>query len=106
MHRPSCLDAAREALRLADASPAEAVALASATVRRARRQGDATARAVAERAWGQALRHRGDLDRALTHLQRSLHCAEEAGDAPTAAAARLTVAFLLAERGHARHALD
>ena len=43
MHRPSCLDAACEALRLADASPAEAVALASATVRRARRQGDATA---------------------------------------------------------------
>lgn len=106
MHRPSCLDAAREALRLADASPAEAVALASATVRRARRQGDATARAVAERAWGQALRHRGDLDRALTHLQRSLRCAEEAGDAPTAAAARLTVAFLLAERGRAQHALD
>ena len=30
----------------------------------------------------------------------------EAGDAPTAAAARLTVAFLLAERGRARHALD
>ena len=56
-------------------------------VRRARRRGDATARAVAERAWGQALRHRGDLDRALTHLQRSLRCAEEAGDAPTAAAA-------------------
>ena len=47
VHRPSCLDAAREALRLAVASPAEAVALASATVRRARRQGDATARAVA-----------------------------------------------------------
>jgi tetratricopeptide (TPR) repeat protein len=106
VHRPSRLDAAREALRLADASPAEAMALASATVRRARRQGDTVARAVAERAWGQALRHRGDLDRALAHLQRSLRCAEEAGDAATAAEARLTVAFLLAERGRAGQALD
>lgn len=106
MHRPSCLDAAREALRLADASPAEAVVLASATVRRARRRGDAVARAVAEQAWGQALRHRGALDRALAHLQRSLRCAEEAGAAPTAAAARLTMAFLLAERGRPAQALD
>ena len=106
MHRRSCLDAAQEALRLADASPADAVVLASATVRRARRHGDAEARAVAEQAWGQALRHRGALDRALTHLQRSLRCAEEAGAAPTAAAARLTMAFLLAERGRPAQALD
>lgn len=105
MHRTSCLEAAREALRLADASPADAVALAAATVRRARRQGDAVARAVAEQAWGQALRHRGDLDRALRHLQRSLRFADEAGDAPTAAEARLTTAFLLAERGRAGQAL-
>ena len=80
--------------------------LASATVRRARRHGDAVAWAVAEQAWGQALRHRGALDRALAHLQRGVRCAEEAGAAPTAAAARLALAFLLAERGRAGQALD
>ena len=61
---------------------------------------------VAEQAWGQALRHRGAHDHALTHLQRSLRCAEEAGAAPTAVAARLTMAFLLAERGRPAQALD
>jgi tetratricopeptide (TPR) repeat protein len=105
VQRPSCLDSAREALRLADASPAEAALLASATVRRARRSGDGVARAVAEQAWGQALRHRGDLDRALAHLRRAVQCAEEAGAPAVEAEARLSLAYLLADRGRAEQAL-
>ena len=106
MHHPRALDSAHEALRLAEAAPADAVALAAATVRRARRSGDAVACAVAERAWGLALRQRGDLGGAVVHLQRGVRCAEQAGDDPVAAEARLTLAYSLAERGRAEQALD
>ena len=101
----SCLESARDALRLADASPSEAAVLAAATVRRARRNNDGVARAVAEQAWGQALRHRGDLDRAVAHLRRAVRCAEEAGARDVEAEARLSLAYLLADRGRAEQAL-
>jgi tetratricopeptide (TPR) repeat protein len=105
VHRTSRVERAREALRLTYAAPAEAVRLAAVTARGARRVSDAVACAVAEHAWGQALRLRGDLDRALTHLQRSVRCAEEAGAGEVAAEARLSLAFVLAERGRAEAAL-
>jgi len=101
----SSLDRARQALRLADAAPAQALVLAAATVRQARKDGDRVACAVAEQAWAQALRHRGAVGRALVHLQRAVHEAEAAGDATVAAEARLALAFLLAERGRAEQAL-
>ena len=106
MHRPSARDDAHEALRLAEAAPAGALTLAAATVRRARRSGDGVACAVAERAWGLALRQRGDLGGAVIHLQRGVRCAEEAGDDRVAAETRLTLAYSLAERGRAEQALD
>ena len=105
MHRPSPLDRALEALRLAEAEPGAAVRLAGTTVRRARRHGDGVACAVAERAWGLALRQRGELDRALVHLRRGVHCAEEAGAGTVAAEVRLTLAYALAERGRPEQAL-
>ena len=106
MHRPSALDSAHEALRLAEAAPADAVVLAAATVRRARRSGDGVACAVAERAWGLALRQRGDLGGAVVHLQRGVRCAEEAHADRVAAETRLTLAYSLAERGRAEQALE
>ena len=79
--------------------------LAAATVRRARRSGDGVARAVAEQAWGQALRHRGDLDRAVAHLRRAVRAAEEAGARGVEGEARLGLAYLLADRGRPEQAL-
>jgi len=106
VHRSPGLDSAYEALRLAEAAPAKAVAMAAVTVRRARREGDGVACAVAERAWGLALRHNGDLDRALNHLTRAVRCAEEADARAVAAEARLTLAYALAERGRPERALE
>jgi tetratricopeptide (TPR) repeat protein len=105
VQQPSSLDRARQALRLADAAPAEALALAAATVRQARKDCDGVACAVGEQAWAQALRHRGAVDRALLHLQRGVDAAEAAGDTSVAAEVRLALAFLLAERGRAEQAL-
>src|SRR5690348_78538 len=103
--RSSCLDRAEEALRLADALPVQAAALAAAAVRQSRRRGDEVARAVAEQAWGQALRHRGQLERALAHVQRAVRSAEQAGAVDVAVQARLGLAFMLAERARPEQAL-
>src|SRR4051794_13908378 len=100
------LASAHEALRLAEAQPAEAAARALTVVRRAARAGDRTAQAVAERAWGLALRHRGDVDRALVHLRRAVALALEAGAAEVAGEARMTLAFALVERGRSAQALE
>src|SRR4051812_22103902 len=100
------LASAHEALRLAEAQPAEAAARALTVVRRAARAGDRTAQAVAERAWGLALRHRGDVDRALVHLRRAVALALEAGAAEVAGEARVTLAFALVERGRSAQALE
>ncbi|MGY1603702.1 CHAT domain-containing protein [Geodermatophilus sp. SYSU D00815] len=100
------LQLAREALRLAEAAPAEAVDRARAVARTAARAGDGVARAVAERAWGLALRHGGDLDRALVHLRRAVAVALGAGAAECAGEARVSLAYALVERGRPRQALD
>lgn len=96
------LGEAQEALRLAEAAPAEAIALAEAVVRRT---GAGVAFAVAHRAWGLALRHRGDLDRSIAHLRTAVRGAEDVGAADVAAGARLTLAHALAERGRTTAAL-
>src|SRR3954449_3457634 len=100
------LASAHGAHRRAEAKPAEAAARALTVVRRAARAGDRTAQAVAERAWGLALRHRGDVDRALVHLRRAVALALEAGAAEVAGEARMTLAFALVERGRSAQALE
>ncbi|WP_448623608.1 CHAT domain-containing protein [Geodermatophilus sp. URMC 64] len=106
MGEGTTLELAHEALRLAEAVPAEAAARARDVVRLAGRDGDGAARAVAERAWGLALRHRGDLDRALVHLRRAVELALDAGRPDIAGEARTTLAYALAERGRPRQALE
>jgi tetratricopeptide (TPR) repeat protein len=102
----TALELAEEALRLAEADPAEAVARARTVVRRAGRSADAVAQAVAERAWGLALRHRGDLDRALVHLRRAVDVALAAQESGIAGEARMSLAFALVERGRSTQALE
>ncbi|NYJ07968.1 CHAT domain-containing protein [Petropleomorpha daqingensis] len=100
------LELAQEALRLAEADPVEAVTRARSAVRRAERSADGVARAVAERAWGLALRHGGHLDKALVHLRRAVDVALEAGAPEVAGEARMSLAYALVERGRAGQALD
>src|SRR5262249_12568022 len=96
---------AAEALRLAETEPERAVLLAARTSRQARREGAWAVAAVAERAWGLALRHRGDLDSAIRHLREAVRLGERAGAPAVAAQARMTLAFALTERGRSRQAL-
>jgi CHAT domain-containing protein len=99
------IEEAREALRLAEAEPERAAALSAGIVTRAQEAGDLATAAVAERAWGLALRHRGDVDSAITHLRAAIRLATRAGTPDLAAEARMTLAFALAERGRPAKAL-
>lgn len=106
MNGSQVLGRAREALRLAEAAPGQAVDLASSVARQAHQEGQVVARAVAERAWGLALRHRGDLDSAIAHLRHAVRLGNHGGSVDVAGEARMTLAFALAERGRPRQALD
>jgi tetratricopeptide (TPR) repeat protein len=97
---------AREALRLADAEPARAAELAATVTRDALRKGDVLSAAVAERAWGLALRQFGDLDSAIAHLSRAVRLGGVCGAHEVAGEARTTLAFVLSERGRPRRALQ
>ena len=97
---------AREALRLAESDPVRAVAAAARAARAGRAVRDCAAGAVAERAWGLALRHRGDLDSAITHLREAVRLGRRAGSARLAGEARITLAFALTERGRPQRALS
>jgi len=102
---PAIVDEAREALRLAEAAPGRAAILAARIARRARDEQDLPAAAVAERAWGLALRHRGDLDSAIAHLQEAVRLGRRSGTALFAGEARMSLAFAFFERGRTRQAL-
>lgn len=97
---------AREALRLADAEPARAAELAASVTRDALRNGDQVSAAVAERAWGLAVRQFGDLDSAIHHLSRAVRLGGACGAWEVAGEARTTLAFALSERGRPRRALE
>ena len=84
---------AREALRLADAEPARAAELAASVTRDALRRGDQVSAAVAERAWGLAVRQVGDLDSAIVHLSRAVQLGGASGAWEVAGEARTTLAF-------------
>jgi tetratricopeptide (TPR) repeat protein len=97
---------AREALRLADAEPGRAAELAASVTRDALRKGDQLSAAVAERAWGLAVRQFGDLDSAIVHLSRAVQLGGACGAREVAGEARTTLAFALSERGRPRRALE
>ncbi|MEU0878595.1 CHAT domain-containing protein [Lentzea sp. NPDC005914] len=94
----SALQAAREAMRLADVDPARAIPLASAVVRDVR---DPAARALASQAWGHALSQTGRVTEAVTHLRRAVRL----GVGKAAAESRMKLAFALVHQGRALAAL-
>jgi tetratricopeptide (TPR) repeat protein len=98
------MEQAREALRLAEADPQRAVALASDVLRRALDARDLAIATVAERALGLATLHLHDLDTALRHLRTAIRYGREASPA-LAAEARMTLAFALNRRGRSASAL-
>ncbi|WP_328607710.1 CHAT domain-containing protein [Amycolatopsis sp. NBC_00345] len=105
MHHPGAKELADAAVRLADLDPARALGPAREAVAAAARERDTAAGSVAERAWGHALLHCGEMDDALRHFRRSVRCAERAGSAPLAAEARMKMAFALLQRGRPATAL-
>jgi Flp pilus assembly protein TadD len=99
------VDRAREALRLAEVDPGRAADSAAAVVETARSQRCSLAESIAERGWGLALRHSGELDNAIRHLRRAVQLANRTGAAEATGEARMTLAFALAERGQPNQAI-
>jgi len=64
------------------------------------------ARAVAERAYGLAVKELGDPAAAETHLRQAIAVAQKAGLEQRAAEARLSLVVVLSERGHHQAALS
>jgi tetratricopeptide (TPR) repeat protein len=101
----SALAQAQEAVRLADTDPGRAVPIAAAAVRRAQRERDPQAMALAQRAWGHGLLQTGEADAALRHLRRSIVAGQAAGIAALVGEARSKLAYALVMRGRPRSAL-
>jgi len=101
----TALQDAESAMRLAELEPGRAVTVVQRAARRARREQDPTAAAVAERAWGHVLVYCGDMDGAIRHLRRSIVHGQESGSAPLAGEARMKLAYPLVQRGRLREAL-
>jgi tetratricopeptide (TPR) repeat protein len=96
---------ASKARRLAEARPAEAVALAGRVVHQARQARDFASWAVAERALGVAALRLEDPDAALRHLRAAVRLGERSGSPELAADARAGLALALNHRGQSRAAL-
>ncbi|TDQ01330.1 CHAT domain-containing protein [Labedaea rhizosphaerae] len=105
----TALAAARTAMRLADANPGRAQPAARLAVRRARREGDPVAAAVAELALGHSLSQCGEVPAAIRHLRAAARHGDEAGSTTLAGEARMKLAYALVQRGQPRaalHAID
>jgi tetratricopeptide (TPR) repeat protein len=105
----TALAAARTAMRLADADPGRAQPAARLAVRRARREGDPVAAAVAELALGHSLSQCGEVPAAIRHLRAAARHGDTAGSATLAGEARMKLAYALVQRGQPRaalHAID
>src|SRR5215475_2210769 len=96
---------ADEANRLVGVAPGQAVGVAQEAVRVARVTGDPAAESQALRAQGRAFRELSRLDEAVAALRRAVACAESGGAALAAGEARMSLAFVLLERGQTRQAL-
>ncbi|MFI5906301.1 CHAT domain-containing protein [Dactylosporangium sp. NPDC051541] len=99
------MDAATEALAAVDRDPGSGLPLAERAARRAVRAGDAAAASTAERAWGHALLHKGNLAGAVRHLGRAAAWGTRAGSPQLTAEARHKLAFAVLQRGRPQAAL-
>jgi CHAT domain-containing protein/tetratricopeptide (TPR) repeat protein len=93
------------ALAAVDRDPGSGLPLAERAVRRAARAGHPVAASTAERAWGHALLHVGDLDDAARHLSRAMAWGVRAGSPELTAQARHKLAFAVLQRGRPQAAL-
>lgn len=96
---------AREALRLAEAHPAESAAHARTIAREAHQRHDLVSASIAERVLGLAALQLEDPDAALRHLRAAMRLGRRAGLDGLAAEAQMSLAFALNVRGHGRRAL-
>ncbi|KAB8176801.1 CHAT domain-containing protein [Microbispora catharanthi] len=96
---------AEAALAAVDRDPVSGLPAAERAARRAARGGHAVAASTAERAWGHALLHVGELDNAIRHLSRAAAWGVRAGRADLAAEARYKLAFAVLQRGRPQAAL-
>lgn len=106
MTAPTATPATR-ALDLVGSDPRLALEQAERAAVDARRDGDGAAASTAHRAAGLALRELGDLTAAEARLRRAVRVAVGAGGpvAQVAAEARMSLAFILLDRGRLRAAL-
>ncbi|MFI5682955.1 CHAT domain-containing protein [Streptomyces sp. NPDC051636] len=93
------------ALAAVDRDPGSGLPLAERAARRAAQAGHPTAASTAERAWGHALLHVGDLDDAARHLNRAMAWGVRAGSPELTAQARHKLAFAILQRGRPQAAL-
>lgn len=98
-------DLAAEALALVGVDPRRALAAADRAVAAARVRADRTAEGTADRAAGLALRELGDLAAAETRARRAVRSGRKSGTAQNEAEARMSLAFVLLERGRVTSAL-
>lgn len=96
---------AEEAHRLIGVAPRRALRLADEAVQAAATTHDLTSKAQALRARGRAQRELGDLDEALRSLRQAVRIAEAGQSATVASQSRMTLAYVLLERGHTARAL-
>ncbi|ETK36835.1 hypothetical protein, partial [Microbispora sp. ATCC PTA-5024] len=96
---------AEAALAAVDRDPVSGLPTAEKAARRAARAGHAVAASTAERAWGHALLHVGELDNAIRHLSRAAAWGVRAGRADLAGEARYKLAFAVLQRGRPQAAL-
>ncbi len=96
---------ASEARRLAELKPAEAVAVATDVIDRARRDRDYVSWAAAEQALGVAALRMEDPDTALRHLRTAVRLGQRSGSAEATAEARAGLARASNVRGQSRQAL-
>jgi len=101
----TALDDAEQAVRLADLDPGRAIPTAARAAGRARRAGDDGAVAIAERAWGHALLHCGEMDAAIRHLRLAISYGLRAGSPALAGEAQMKLAHAMVQRGRPEAAL-
>ena len=102
---PTLAEEAREALRLAEADPGQAAALAARVSGQARLAHDTAAAAIAARALGLAALHTNDAATAMRHLHAAIALGRRARSPALTAEARMTLAYVLYGTGRSRQAL-
>ena len=97
---------AERAHQLVGIAPRRAVQSAGELARLAHNRGDPSTESQALRAMGRAYRELGELDQATAVLRKAVRLADQGHARQAAADARMTLAYLLFERGRTQAALD